>query len=354
MRIDEGKNYAELRLPASEWSFALTFTVLRAVHYLAEYHGVSELKLNVAEVPDEALAEWRTSLARKKYAVDISCNAVLDSSDMPEFAAPDYKVRLNGREIIELGIPDIPGLTDFHMHSRLAYCSENMDVARAAVLAELAGVKHINIAEHSGQLYCTPDVYWNNRFRWSERKEADFRTADYLALIDLEKRAGCSFGLEIDVDEDAVASDVPGVGGFRLGAVHFLGKNLTFEEQKADFMRRLDALVNCGIDILAHPFRVFLKGGLPIPEELFEGVAEKLVRAGVAAEINFHTNRPQPEFVKLLLKKGGKISFGTDSHNLYEAGFLRPHYDFCRELDIAGRLDEVLLSAENIKRRREK
>ena len=32
----------------------------------------------------------------------------------------------------------------------------------------------------------------------------------------------------------------------------------------------LDALLANGIDILAHPFRVFLKGGEPIPKEIFE------------------------------------------------------------------------------------
>jgi len=221
-----------------------------------------------------------------------------------------------------------------------------MDVKKAVGLEHLSGVKHVNFSEHSGQLYCSADTYWNNRFRWKERQAEEDRTGEYHALIQSEAMPSCTFGAELDVDADCIVSDIPGLKGFRIGAIHFLGNGLSFEEKKRDFMRRLDALLASKIDILAHPFRVFLKGGMPMPEDLFEPVAEKIVRAGVAAEINFHTNRPQPEFVRLVLKKGGKISFGTDSHNLYEAGYLTPHYEFCKMLDIAGKLDSVLLHAE--------
>ncbi len=316
--------------------------VLRAIHYVCEYHNAEELRLNCG-VPEDVLAEWQKSIDQKKRKINIICNS--EMNDVPVFCNPDYKIRINGKDIVQLGIPEIPGLTDFHVHTHLAYCAENMDIVKTLELEKVSGVKHVNFAEHSGQLYSIPDVYWNNRFRWSERNPAEERTEEYRSLAASYPLTDHFFGLELDVDEDSVASDVPGIGGFRLGAIHFLGKNLTFEEKKTDFMRRLDGLLASRIDILAHPFRVFLKGGEPMPEDLFEPVAEKLVKANVAAEINFHTNRPQAEFVKLVLKKGGKISFGTDSHNLYEAGYLKPHYEFCKELDIAGKLDEILLSA---------
>ena len=61
--------------------------------------------------------------------------------------------------------------TDFHLHTSLAYCSENMDVKKAVGLAHISGVKHVNFAEHSGQLYCSADSYWNNRFRWQNRHD---------------------------------------------------------------------------------------------------------------------------------------------------------------------------------------
>lgn len=336
--------YAKLNIANPVWDTGQIFMVLRAVHYLAEFHQVTELRLNCT-APAQVQNDWQKSILRKKRMMNIVFDSATD--DVPAFCFPDYKIQLNGKETVTLGIPEIPELTDFHVHTRLAYCSENMDVAKALELERLSGVKHVNFSEHSGQLYCIEHTYWNNLFHWSKRNAAEERTAEYRQLA----QGNSMFGLELDVDEDAVVSDIQGIGGFRLGAVHFLGSELSFEEKKCDFMRRLDGLLGYGIDILAHPFRVFSKGGMPIPEDLFEPVAEKLVRADVAAEINFHTNRPQPEFVRLLLKKGGKISFGTDSHNLYEAGYLKPHYEFCKQLDIAGKLDSILFSAEGKKKR---
>ena len=112
---------------------------------------------------------------------------------------------------------------------------------------------------------------------------------------------------------------------------------------KREFLFRTESLLRYGVQILAHPFRVFPFGlRQPVPEELFEPVAELLKRYGVAAEINFHHNNPEPEFFSLCVKKGVKLSFGSDSHNLYEVGFFLPHFRFLRELGVAGRLDEVL------------
>jgi len=337
--------YAEIRKDIEAWDENTPFLLLRAFHYLAEFERVQNVRLSSPEPPEDIRRIWKASLDLRKRSLNIQYGSPM--SDVPAFTAPDFSMRINGKQIIELGIPDIPDLTDFHLHTSLAYCSENMEIAKAIELEHLSGAKHINFAEHSGQLYCTPEVYWSNRFVWNRRDPADSRAQSYLSLAEKNAGPNHTFGLELDVDRDAIVSDVPGLSGFRIGAIHFLENNLTYEEKKQDFMRRLDALLSSGIDILAHPFRVFLKGGLPIPEDLFEPVAEKLVQAGVAAEINFHTNHPQPEFVELVLKKGGKLSFGTDSHNLCEAGYLKPHYEFCKQLGIAGKLDEVLLSANH-------
>ena len=45
---------------------------------------------------------------------------------------------------------------------------------------------------------------------------------------------------------------------------------------------------------------------------------------------------------ELCLKKGVRLSLGSDSHNLYEVGFFLPHFRFLRELGVAGKLDEVI------------
>ncbi|MDR0933010.1 MAG: hypothetical protein LBM70_08350 [Victivallales bacterium] len=332
---------AKIKLLDPDWSGVLPYLILRAAHYLYDYCGVSQLYLGCTEVPQTVREFWDAPLRLRKKNIAIYCDPNYDSS-CPIFCSPDFMMRTANADI-PLGIPEIPELTDFHIHTKLAYCSENMDVAKVLELERLSGVSHINFSEHSGQLYSSESTYWSNGFLWCNRQLCDDRTAEYGRLIGESPKA--LYGLELDVDDNAVVSDFksPLLNGYRIGAVHFLAKDLSYNEQKSDFLRKLDALLLSRIDILAHPFRVFVRKSLPMPEDLFEPVAERLVRANVAAEINFHTNYPQAEFINLLLKKGGKLSWGSDSHNLYEAGYFRPHYDFCKELGIAGKLDAYLI-----------
>jgi histidinol phosphatase-like PHP family hydrolase len=339
--------FAVLHIPAGEWTRPTVFMLLRAFHYLSDYCGVTEFRLNVTSVPEDVRKSWDASFTRRKKILSVQYGVCTDGLDM--FTFPDYPMYLDGKERIDLNIPEIPGLTDFHVHSPMAYCGENMNVPGTMEMAHVSRLAMVNIAEHSGQLYCLEPDYWGNRFRWKTRNPEEDRSWKYKNVAKNLAGPGRIFGLELDVDEDAVVCEVQSeyLTGYRVGAIHFLGHELPYEELKADFMRRFDALLASKIDILAHPFRVFAKRGVPVPKELFNEVAEKLVRANVAAELNFHAgNRPQAEFVELVLKKGGKISWGSDSHNLYEVGYFKPHYEFCKELGIAGKLDDILLSAK--------
>ncbi len=336
-------NYAEINLKEDVSEFTQTFMILRAATYLYEFHNVEELRLNIAKPSDEVVGAWSYSLTRYTRNITISYNH--DTSSVPPFKYPDYKMRVNGTKLLDLGIPEIPNLTDYHIHSPMAFCQENMNLDKTRQMADLSRVKHINISEHSGQLYTIPDTYWNARFIWDERLPEHDRSGDYRTLAEECTLPDVSFGLEMDVDKNFHAIDVEGISGVRLGAVHFIDFNADEEGKKADYLRRLDGLIAGDISILAHPFRVFPRSArMEIPKDLFRPVAERLVHAEVAAEINFHCNRPSHEFFELLLKLGGKISFGTDSHNLFEVGYLRPHYDFCRELGIAEKLDQYLCS----------
>ena len=80
---------------------------------------------------------------------------------------------------------------------------------------------------------------------------------------------------------------------------------------------------------------------MSLPRQFF------LFNTGVAAEINCHAGyRPNPEFFALCLKHGVKLSLGTDSHNLYEVGFIMPHLRILKAIDAYGKLDEVLLGMD--------
>jgi histidinol phosphatase-like PHP family hydrolase len=142
------------------------------------------------------------------------------------------------------------------------------------------------------------------------------------------------------IDEDARGAD------YLLGAVHefhgITGKTEPMGDMEKDFMIQVRRLVANGANVLAHPFRVFQRKERPAPRDLFGPVAELLAGRGVAAEINFHTNRPEPEFFAACLAHGVRIAVGTDSHAIREVGTLEPHVALLKELGAWDRLDEVL------------
>ena len=97
-----------------------------------------------------------------------------------------------------------------------------------------------------------------------------------------------------------------------------------------------------GIQVLAHPFRIFLRRRREVPTALYGEVVGLLASRGVAAEINFHTNQPDPVFFRLCLERGVKLSVGSDSHAIASVGDLGPHIALLRDLGVWDRLDQIL------------
>ena len=246
-----------------------------------------------------------------------------------------------------LKLPDLPGLCDLHIHTRLAYCSENMEVARTLELAQRFGLKKMAFCEHSAHLYWDRDSYKQGRYDTDglDGHTID-RTGEYFALLaDFLSQGGFYTGFELDIDRTGhpvIFPEARRKAELCLGAVHRLANRADPVAAGNEFMFKTEALMRAGIQVLAHPFRVFRRAGLPCPEDLFVPVARLLQQYGVAAEINYHTNDPEPEFFQECLRRGVKISFGSDSHNLYEVGELSPHLAFVGQLGVLDRLDEVL------------
>ncbi len=97
------------------------------------------------------------------------------------------------------------------------------------------------------------------------------------------------------------------------------------------FMKLTESLVLSGIDVLAHPFRYFVRKKSPNPVHLYRPMADLLAAHDVAAEINFHTNLPDPAFFTICLERGVKIALGSDSHEPHEVGELGLHLDILRQ-----------------------
>jgi histidinol phosphatase-like PHP family hydrolase len=91
------------------------------------------------------------------------------------------------------------------------------------------------------------------------------------------------------------------------------------------------------VDVLAHPLRLFTWVKRPCPREIHRPLAKMLAQSQTAAEVNFHKNPNDPAFFRECLDQGVKISFGSDTHALHQAGALRVHIEFLRQ--VAGQQD---------------
>ncbi|MGQ9733255.1 MAG: PHP domain-containing protein, partial [Candidatus Zipacnadales bacterium] len=211
--------------------------------------------------------------------------------------------------------------------------------------------------EHAGQLYLPAHAYWEGMFRRKASVIPAARSAnqDRIRRYREEMRAYRSdkvgVGLEVELDAEGrltlLAEDYEG-WDVLIGAVHALrhcdGEGATEAQVASAFMRETEELTALGIDILAHPFRFFRRAGRPVPRRLYRRVAELLATYGVAAEVNYHTNEPDPDFFALCLEHNVKLSLGTDSHALHEVGELGPHLDLLRKIVSPDQLPDVLFT----------
>jgi len=77
-----------------------------------------------------------------------------------------------------------------------------------------------------------------------------------------------------------------------------------------------------------------------VPKDIYGDVIKILRRHNVAAELNFHTNQPDPLFFEKCVENGIKISLGSDSHNLLEVGEFSKHIELLKKINAA--TDEFL------------
>lgn len=270
---------------------------------------------------------------------------------------PFLEITIHGGEINtcrhELAMPADLHLVDRHAHTPLAYCSENLTMESSIQLAQDFGLAGITFTEHSGQLYFAKQKYWDRtclREGMAGAMEPENRMADYLNLKNAHAGEGIRFGLEVDCDFQGrllLAPDDRGHFDFLAGAIHALpalGRNSqpTTEDQDA-FLYLLNEMLGHGIDVLAHPFRVFRRSGWPAPAELFAPTARLLKKHRVAAEINFHSNQPPLDFIRECLALDLKFSFGSDAHNLAEIGDFACHCALIREAGFDGAIQDILI-----------
>ena len=272
------------------------------------------------------------------------------------------------------------GLFDPHVHTELAGCAEDITASAALERARELNLS-IGFSEHADQLYFPREDYARYETEAGKlsalgaaARAGHSRFAAYRQLLAPIAAQGVPIGLEVEAAEDspglALLDEDRGGWDYLLGAVHEFrqgqrpwtpsvaettpdGSAATLREAAEslprpganlarDFMVQVEKLCAAGVQVLAHPFRVFIRKGREVPRQLYRPVAEILAAHQVAAEINFHTNQPDPEFFALCLELGARLSVGSDAHAMWEVGALGPHLALLREIGAMDRLEEVL------------
>jgi len=245
-----------------------------------------------------------------------------------------------------LVLPETPfPLVDHHAHTHYAYCADDVCPPASIDRAERFGLQRIHFTEHAGQLYLSADDYWGGVFRRDagaiprERKAGRGRMGRFREEMAQWRSPRVGLGLEVELDADgnlALLDEDREGWDVLIGAVHavrrFSNDAATDAEAAVGFMRETERIVGLGIDILAHPFRIFRRSERGVPTELYEPVAQLLAAHGVAAEVNYHTNRPDPRFFERCLAHGVRIALGSDAHGLWEVGELHPHLALLRQI----------------------
>ncbi len=281
----------------------------------------------------------------------------------PTLSKPPFQytlIHFRGQDVeIEprkLQLPENIPLMDVHAHTHYAYCADNVSAKKVIQRADTFHVGTQCLTEHADQLYMTREQHASGLpFRsggyWDSNGEGNAdRMNRYQQEVKRLRQDSVRLGVEIELDRNGAPAIHPGHLGdwdIKLGSVHWLPHDidsLSPDEIQHSFLQNTRALLEAGIDVLAHPFRFFRGVELPPPTAIYGQVADLLVEHGAAAELNFHYNDPDPAFFSICLERNIPIATGTDAHKLCEVGALRPHIYFIQNLTEPRALQNVLFT----------
>jgi len=265
-------------------------------------------------------------------------------------------IRITGNrvEVEELCLTmQVPNIIDVHCHTEHAYCGTTVDTAPCIALSQALGVSALCITEHAFQLYFerarAMGFKWQSDPKLVEEVWAStgrHRMVAYQQFAQKLRSPFVKIGLELDLYDNGKLLLAPEDEEFDwdilIGAVHFIQGFVpgTTDQKEAEklFIRDVERLVDHDIDVLAHPFRFFARNKLALPVHLYPVVADLLADSGVAVEVNFHTNQPDPNFIRLCAEKEVKIALASDTHDLAEAGEFWPHVNVLRQAGITPKM----------------
>ncbi|MDR0931916.1 MAG: hypothetical protein LBM70_02720 [Victivallales bacterium] len=322
------------------------------------------IRLNELEKPDSIIFSGRA----RELPKELKC--LFSMPESPDFLGVHpspltevpFQILIVENGVIDqitLQTPPELCLSDFHIHTSLAYCNVDMNSATAVQLGKFFGLKSMAFTEHSGQLYVSADDYWHDRYNPNGLASCKIisRTAEYRQLLDKFTSDVVLPGYELDSDQYGRPIILPEdfkYSEIRLAAIHQVMNPKDLADGKREFMLRAENLCAWGLDILAHPFRVFQWNKHSAPKELYRPLAKLLHDANVAAELNFHANTPDPDFYRICLEEGTMIALGSDSHQMAEIGNFHQHLNLLKTLNNCKLPTEQIFRHNNLRFRKNK
>ena len=234
-----------------------------------------------------------------------------------------------------------PGLWDTHNHTELAYCATTSTAAGAVARMHTFGLAGLCLAEHAGQLYVDANDFWSARFirepdLW--KRTPDNRVDEYLRMADPLRSPHVRVGFETELDRDGdliLRDEDRQRAQIILGAVHWLNVDtdgMTNAQLNVAYLRQVEQMLTRGVDVMAHPLRLFYRTDWTLEPGTASAVAKMLAETDTPAELNIHKNEPVEAFYAEVIERGVKISLGSDSHVLWEVGMLGWHVEFLRRV----------------------
>lgn len=246
-------------------------------------------------------------------------------------------------------------VADCHVHTVRSACGEDITDGWLRERALENGCRFA-VTDHTMHLYYEPERAWammtDDGIRlFEERRRAGRETI--LRYVEDIRRCGADnmmVGVELDVLPDGqimFPDDIRGQVDMLVGAIHYLPTASAKRPQlevEAEFRQQTQWLLEYGVQVLAHPFRILLGSRYAAGEELVRWTVEMAAQHGAALEINSH--RPYRDhdvrMAELALARGLKLAIGTDAHNTGEFGRFDYHSKVMRQV---GLTEETLPAA---------
>lgn len=239
---------------------------------------------------------------------------------------------------------------DCHIHTVRSACGEDITDEWLCRKANENQVR-FTVTDHTMHLYYEPEIAWgmmtDEGIALYEQRKSSGRDniLRYMEEIRSCGHPNMMVGVELDVQPDGqimFPEDLRNEVDIMVGALHYLPtiqKKRPADDIEAQFRQQTLWLLEYGVDVLAHPYRIMLGAKQAVSPELIEWVVDKAGEHGAALEINPHFPFPGYDvaMVKLAVARGIKLATGTDSHNSREFGLFDYHGDILTQ---AGLSDE--------------